>query len=647
MNNKKKQLRGLQDVTLVGYKDFELSDDILDILSKSKVKEDYVFYFNYIFIKKQYYKYNNKQNIEKRELNLNIGIDFTSQYLKRKIPNYSTVIDSVTFTKRSKSSGKIYNRVPYEEGQCFKYCFVQEKQPKLKFIKLKNNIILSKLYSETLKYESLRHIDSELSKDLQEVSFLFEDYNHLTIDQKKLSTYLDDLLDKKEISYAKYVHSFIIAMDIINGYYKFKRDNSKDGRLHSSFQSASKICRQFMALDKKGLYEVDISAGVPTILAYYLTRICDNLQCDKSKNKFINKNYAVWSEKLKKFFEEIQSKKTSFTDTSENSLNLSLNVSNSRLIKIDKEGAEVKSIEFNHNNEATPCLNHYSYPQYMFQKLTLPTSTHSNIVLERSNVQCNRIGLHKVNNSCILKKDNENSLLISMNKGMDLLGNVMAISKENVESCLYVENTFFYENIDYNLFKNELEDYKILIETDTLYRNIELKCLDYIHNLISDEKLKLLCAKDKLKTKIEKRISYYENMKKDILDNPKNHIKRSFLAMLNSKHNEGRYKVEREVFASMFPIISEVVKQMKNVDSEDKHKLFSKLVLQKEGEIMLTKVAKEFKEKNKECKLLTLHDCAITTHEYIIELKNYMKSRLSALLGMSVNVKDKQLSYVN
>lgn len=165
MNNKKKQLRGIQDVTIVGYKDFKLSDDILDILSKSKVKEDYVFLFNYIFIKKQYYKYNNNENIEKRELNLKKGIDFASQYLKSKIPNYSTVIDSVTFTKRSKSSGKIYNRVPYVEGQCFKYCFVQEKQPKLKFIKLKNNNILSKLYSKTLKYESLRGIGSELSED--------------------------------------------------------------------------------------------------------------------------------------------------------------------------------------------------------------------------------------------------------------------------------------------------------------------------------------------------------------------------------------------------------------------------------------------------------------------------------------------------
>ena len=100
----------------------------------------------------------------------------------------------------------------------------------------------------------------------------------------------------------------------------------------------------------------------------------------------------------------------------------------------------------------------------------------------------------------------------------------------------------------------------------------------------------------------------------------------------------------RNVFKNLFPIIYEVYKKIKELDVNSKHKLFSQLVLQKESYLVLDVVCKEFKEKHKDCKLITLHDCIITTSEFKDELQEFMETRISEILKIKINTKQKCLS---
>src|SRR5690606_18153820 len=235
MNKKGKQLRGKQNVTIVGFKDFTCSEEMKSELSKKNVMSDYTYFFNYLFIKKQYYTFTSKNKNPDSKLNFKRGIPLSSLMLKENVPNYSEVVNVLAFTKNNQSSDKLYRRIPYSEKDVFKYSYFKESKPKLKFVTLKNNTILTKMYSETLKYKLLRKNEIIFSEDLEEVKFLFGDYKYINVDFEALNVNLEDLLDNGCITYEKYVMLYIKVVDVINGYYTFKRDKDKDGRLHSAF----------------------------------------------------------------------------------------------------------------------------------------------------------------------------------------------------------------------------------------------------------------------------------------------------------------------------------------------------------------------------------------------------------------------------
>lgn len=152
MNTKGKQLRGQQNVTIVGFKDFICTEDMKSELSKKNVKSDYTYFFKYLFIKKQFYKFNSKNTNPNNKLNLRKGFPFSSVKLKESVPNYSEILNVLTYTKKSQSSDKLYRRVPYSKKNVFKYSYFKEPQPKLKFVTLENNTILTRMYSKTVKY---------------------------------------------------------------------------------------------------------------------------------------------------------------------------------------------------------------------------------------------------------------------------------------------------------------------------------------------------------------------------------------------------------------------------------------------------------------------------------------------------------------
>lgn len=87
-----------------------------------------------------------------------------------------------------------------------------------------------------------------------------------------------------------------------------------------------------------------------------------------------------------------------------------------------------------------------------------------------------------------------------------------------------------------------------------------------------------------------------------------------------------------------------ILRAIKQLDEYFQHKIFSHLVLQIESTVILSIVAKEFKNNYPECKLITLHDCVITTEKYKDELYNFTQEKISEVLDFDIKLKSDRIT---
>ena len=234
-------------------------------------------------------------------------------------------------------------------------------------------------------------------------------------------------------------------------------------------------------------------------------------------------------------------------------------------------------------------------------------------------------------NSITIKKDIETNhlMLLDLHKKID-----NDINEQNIIKNLQIALPITQSQIWLREFTEELKDFKEHIFNDTLYQSfIE----EYANSFIPADWGK---AKDKQ----NKFISLFNtNDEKGM----RNLMKKQFLSFLNADTEScSKYNRIKDIFKGRYPLIFAVLKEIKNIDLEKKHKLFSILVLQMESKLILEIVCLEFKEMYPDCKLITIHDCILTTEEYIDELNSFMKDRISKELGININSKMKLVTTV-
>lgn len=450
-------------------------------------------------------------------------VSLNANYLKFYVTNYSKYI-SFLCEKVGFSKVDVYCKGKFTKA----YSYVK-RFPKLKFVEANNNSLLKRLFFLTRKYHQLKKANFHESFYLMELKPLLDDYQYLSIDLKAVKKYLDEKLDiwflnkdsvlKVDFDYNDYVRDFLGASQVANGFYKFKREKgNSDGRLHSEFQNLSKRMRQFVKLDNKPMYETDISAAVPTIFIYYLSKLAQEADGTQLANNPITIN---------------------------------------------------NDIETNH------------------------------------------------------------LMLLDLHEKVD-----KDINEQNLIKNLLIALPITQSQIWLRGFTKELKDFKEHIFNDTLYQSfIE----EYANSFKSDDW-------SKIKDKQNKFISLYNtNDEKGM----RNLMKQQFLSFLNADTEAcNKYNRIKDIFKGRYPLISEVLDKIKSIDLVKKHKLFSILVLQMESMLILEIVCLEFKKMYPNCKLITIHDCILTTEEYINELNSFMKERISKELGLQINSKMKLVTAV-
>src|SRR5690606_27711496 len=115
---------------------------------------------------------------------------------------------------------------------------------------------------------------------------------------------------------------------------------------------------------------------------------------------------------------------------------------------------------------STTCLNLLNYSQYMFQNLAgtyFPNVSATHTELNNCNIfsdkRCNTL----------FEDPNKDPLVTHNFKSFKLISNVLSVKKENIVSCLYNHNQFLFDQMNFKKYSQELELYKTLIMTDSLY----------------------------------------------------------------------------------------------------------------------------------------------------------------------------------
>lgn len=556
-----KRQRGQSAVALVCFENFSYEEYNKSRIPKFTFDESigYLFIHNFLSRRNQLVtefkedlKNSEKSKNSKKYLDMRESIGLSSCYLANCLHrNYNGYMNHLRYDINNEDTF-LFNYENYEvDVNPYKYS-CKEKYPKLKFVEVRNNTVLKKLYGRTYKYKKLRngYVDN-ISKELREIEFLFDDYNYLRIDLLAVKQYLDKELDlyiertkrqnykpkAGEFDYNSYLRDFMSACEIANGFYHFKRtvDNS-DGRLHSEFQRASKRIRQFISINNDPMFEVDITAAVPTIFNHQLNKIKEELE-----NRIL---------------------------------------SNSTLVS-----------RMDEPNDPT-CKSTIYSAQSM---LSILTPLHCNQYVTNENL------VHKV-----LSK-------LPLIATADWL----------------------------NSFSHELGIYQSELSEGTLYENFK----DSYFKVYSGNKMKYETYLNKKQQKvIKKRICFYDLIIEGNETKIRKFLKGEFLAMLNAPDESSRFKSMKTVFANKFPCINMILRGIKQLDENFQHKIFSHLVLQIESIVVLAIVAKEFKTKFPDCILITLHDCIITTKEYINELHYFMQAKISDVLNLNIKVKSERVT---
>lgn len=550
---KYKRLRKQQEVSLVCFDGFDIADYNRIRVPNFNFKEAIGYYLihNFLYRRNQlvteYIENKDKPSTGKqfkKTIHLKEPISLNSTFMKSKVSNYNMYMNHLRFNIESKEN-YVFNYEGYIKGvNSYQYSY-PEKFPKLKFVKVRSNQVAKILYENTYEYQLMRNKDFKIiCFNLNEVSHLLPDYNEITIDlnavEKYLNDKLDEFLEKKrlnpnyrpkgdEYDYNKYLDDYLMACEIENGYYNFKRTiNNSDGRLHSEFQRASKRIRQFCKINNKPIYEADITAAVPTIFCHQLKEIATEIN-----------------------------------------------------LKTTKDGGESDWV---------------SAPEKQETKLNL-LPNHSMLP--------------------DLPPDEEPQLITNNN----LVSKVLEKISEKVNRSWYEKLLTEIENFEEQLFQG------------TLYENFK----EAYYKEYCNKKAKFDIYKNNKSPK-RKKILFYDLLIEGDEIKIRKYLKGQFLAMLNAPADCKVYKAMKNAFRNIYPCISWILETIKTLNPKYQHKVFSHLVLQIEGEIILCTVTKEFKDMYPQCKLVTIHDCICTTSEYVIKLKHFMQERISEILNVNINV---------
>lgn len=562
-NTKYKRHRKQQEVSLVCFDGFDINEYNTKRVPDFKFKESISYYFIHNFLDRRNQlvvenivnkKDSNKSKMVKKYINLKQSISLNSTYMKSKVSNYNDYMNHLRFNINNKQN-YVFNYDKYVKNvNSYQYSY-SEKFPKLSFVTVKCNQVSKILYENTYKYQLERNKDFKISSSsLNEVSHLFDDYNVLTIDLDAVKKYLDNELDKylekkkknyrykatqNDLDYNKYLDDFLLANEINNGYYNFKRTiTNSDGRLHSEFQRASKRIRKFCKLNNEPMYEADITAAVPTIFCHQLKEIAFTINQRVTRGETIEDTKYDW---------------------------------------VSAREGQRTNLSLLPNHSMLP----YLPPIGEFQLIT--------------------------NDNFVGKVLERNPEMISKN---------------------------WYER-----FNNEIINFEKQLFAGILYENFK----EAYFEIYSYKKTKIDVYKNNKNPKREK-ILFYDLLIESDENKIRKYLKGQFLAMLNAPRDCKKYNVMRKVFGKNYPCISLILETIKILDPINLHKVFSHLVLQIEGELILCTVTKEFKALHPNCKLITIHDCICTTKEYVDELKKFMQQRISKLLHINIKVSTKRIT---
>lgn len=220
---------------------------------------------------------------KKKTLNMNEGVPLNSRHLKKFNSNSCKYMKHLKYNNDEQIY--LFRHSKYEVGKKSISYYYKEKYPKLKFIECESNTLVKAMYEDTWKYQKERN-GSFGNFKLNNTEYLLSDYDSIAIDLVAVKKFLDDKLDdylekctndptyenkKNNFDYDSYVRDFVSACEINNRYFSFIRTiEGSDGRLHSQFQRASKNIRPFLKINGEYIWEVDISASVPTIFCSQL-----------------------------------------------------------------------------------------------------------------------------------------------------------------------------------------------------------------------------------------------------------------------------------------------------------------------------------------------------------------------------------------
>lgn len=199
--------------------------------------------------------------------------------------------------------------------------------------------------------------------------------------------------------------------------------------------------------------------------------------------------------------------------------------------------------------------------------------------------------------------------------------------------------TYIFDKITGDIDKMELEEFGSAVKSGTLYQQFS--------NLILDQSFYESKGKDYNKVlkyyqyKFNKQFSHYFD---GDLKELKKFAKKGLLSMLFAKSSS--YKFEQLVFKELYPTIHRFINEFKDAQSEElnwnlknRHKKLSYLCFQFEGKVMIDNIAREYDKLHKgKIPVFTLHDCILTTSSNVDELKVFMDSQFSELLGKEPNL---------
>lgn len=211
-------------------------------------------------------------------------------------------------------------------------------------------------------------------------------------------------------------------------------------------------------------------------------------------------------------------------------------------------------------------------------------------------------------------------------------------------------NEINFDNIIYYLLPKYFEMYKndeLLGLEDEIKLFVEWIEQGLLYKKFTDEYLKFNYSKYGSKeifqlNKYNK--EFYEILKRGDESELEKYVKKLLLSAINSSNTCKAFSDIKLVFSYIFPNIFRVLETMKKVSKEYKHKLVARCFLQKEGDMILNVICRKFKNKFNETKLLTIHDCIITTEKYVDDLKIMMEKELSKILKLNVQTSSKLLT---